>query len=41
MKRFATPVHFLRKPFRKGRARLRKAIAAQIGATLSRLFPSR
>ncbi|MCP3105534.1 hypothetical protein LZ198_42490 [Myxococcus sp. K15C18031901] len=40
-KRFAAPVHFLRKPARKGRARFRKAVAAQILSTLSRLFPSR
>ncbi|RJS14615.1 hypothetical protein DRW03_34630 [Corallococcus sp. H22C18031201] len=39
--RFKTPVHFLRKPARKGRAKFRKAVAAQILATLSRLFPSR
>ncbi|NTX17717.1 hypothetical protein HUA76_43850 [Myxococcus sp. CA056] len=39
--RFAEPVHFLRKPARKGRAKFRKAVAAQILATLSRLFPSR
>ncbi|QDE69840.1 hypothetical protein [Myxococcus xanthus] len=39
--RFATPVHFLRKPARRGRAKFRKTVAAQILATLSRLFPSR
>ncbi|TQF13735.1 hypothetical protein FJV41_22455 [Myxococcus llanfairpwllgwyngyllgogerychwyrndrobwllllantysiliogogogochensis] len=39
--RFAEPVHFLRKPARKGRAKFRKAVATQILATLSRLFPSR
>lgn len=35
------PTHFLRKPARKGRAKFRKAVAAQILATLSRLFPRR
>jgi hypothetical protein len=39
--RFDKPVHFLRKPARKGRAAFRKAVAAQILASLSRLFPSR
>jgi len=39
--RFDKPVHFLRKPARKWRAKFRKAVAAQILATLSRLFPSR
>lgn len=39
--RFDKPVHFLRKPARKRRAAFRKAVAAQILASLSRLFPSR
>ncbi|QSQ17181.1 hypothetical protein [Myxococcus landrumensis] len=40
-KRYEAPIHYLRKPARKGRAKFRKAVAAQILATLSRLFPGR
>lgn len=41
IKRIDKPTQFLRKPARKGRATFRKAVAARILATLSRLFPSR